>query len=55
LNEIGSTWTLTNNGNETAKVLRIFNSNHPSMTTLFDGYKSLPEDVIKSMMYDHLE
>jgi mannose-6-phosphate isomerase-like protein (cupin superfamily) len=55
LNEIGSTWTLTNNGNETAKVLRIFNSNNPSMTTLFDGYESLPEDVINSMMYDHLE
>ena len=51
LNEIGSTWTLTNNGDETAKVLRIFNSNHPSMTTLFDGYESLPEDVIKTMNY----
>jgi len=51
LNEIGSTWTLTNNGDATAKVLRMFNSNHPSMTTLFDGYKSLPEDVIKTMNY----
>ena len=52
LNEIGSTWTLTNNGDETAKVLRMFNSNDPSMTTLYDGYGSLPEDVIKTMNYE---
>lgn len=53
LNEIGSTWTMTNNGSSTAKILRIFNNNNPSMTTLYDAFHSLPEDVVKSMMYEN--
>jgi uncharacterized cupin superfamily protein len=52
LNEIGSTWTLTNNGNHAAKVLRVYNSNIPSMTSLFDAIETLPEDVINSMVYE---
>jgi hypothetical protein len=52
LNEIDSTWTLTNNGYHAAKVLRVFNSNISSMTSLFDAIETLPEDVINSMVYE---
>jgi len=53
LNEIGTTWTAMNNGSSVAKVLRIFNNKEPSMTTLYDAFHSVPEDVVKTMMYDN--
>jgi uncharacterized cupin superfamily protein len=53
LNEIGSTWTLTNNGNHAAKVLRVYNSNIPSMISPCDAIETLPEDIINSMVYEN--
>jgi mannose-6-phosphate isomerase-like protein (cupin superfamily) len=53
LNEIGSTWTLTNNGSETAKVLHIFNNNVPTKTILFDAFDAPPKDVVKSTLYEY--
>jgi mannose-6-phosphate isomerase-like protein (cupin superfamily) len=53
LNEIGSTWTLTNNGSETAKVVHIFNNNVPTKSILFDAFDALPEDVVNSVMYEY--
>lgn len=60
MSEIGNTWTMINkNQNITAKLFRIFNSKAPSMTTLYDAFYSLPEDVIKTMLrekyYDQYE
>lgn len=50
LSEIGSSWLMKNNGEKPAKLLRIFNSNKPSRTTLYDAYYSLPGDVKKTML-----
>ncbi len=48
--EIGSSWLMVNEGAEKAKLLRMFNSNEPTMTTLYDAYHSLPDDVKKTML-----
>jgi mannose-6-phosphate isomerase-like protein (cupin superfamily) len=53
LNEIGSTWTLANNGSKTAKVVHIFNNNVPTKTILFDAFHALPKDVVNSNMYEY--
>lgn len=50
LSEIGSTWLMKNNGDKTAKLLRIFNSNSPSRTTLYDAFYSMPYDVRETML-----
>jgi len=48
--EIGVTWYITNEGTETAKLIRAFNSNAPTLTTVHDAYQSLPETVAEGMM-----
>ena len=48
--EIGVTWYITNEGNTTAKMLRAFNSNAPTLTTVYDAYNSLPETVAEGML-----
>mmetsp|Transcript_7202 Transcript_7202/g.10944 ORF Transcript_7202/g.10944 Transcript_7202/m.10944 type:complete len:339 (+) Transcript_7202:1146-2162(+) len=50
LSEIGSSWLMKNNGESPVKLLRIFNSNKPSRTTLYDAFYSLPGDVKKTML-----
>jgi len=48
--EIGVTWYITNEGSSTAKLLRCFNSNAPTLTTLHDAYSALPETVAAGML-----
>lgn len=49
LSEVGTSWLMKNKGAETAKFLRIFNSNRPTRSTLYDAYYSLPMDVVHTM------
>jgi len=51
LNEIGSTWAVTNNSKDkTAKLLRAFNVNDPSVSTLYDAFHTMPDSVVSTSL-----
>lgn len=51
LDEIGSTWAATNNSKDkTAKLLRAFNVNDPSVSTLHDAFHTMPDSVVSTSL-----
>ena len=50
LNEIGSTWAMTNNSDDTVKLLRVFNVNDPSVSTLYDAFHTMPDSVVSTSL-----
>ncbi|KNC82254.1 hypothetical protein SARC_05461 [Sphaeroforma arctica JP610] len=51
LNEVGVTVYIENRGTEPVKLLRIFNYELPTLTTLHDSYVAVPVDVAASMLH----
>jgi hypothetical protein len=52
IHEVGTTWFIQNKSEKTtAKLIRFFNSNMPSVTTLYDAYHSLPWPVLEASLY----
>jgi Cupin len=52
IHEVGTTWFIQNKSEKTtAKLIRFFNSNMPSVTTLYDAYHSLPWPVFEASLY----
>ena len=50
LNEIGSTWAMTNNSDDSVKLLRVFNVNDPSVSTLYDAFHTMPDSVVSTSL-----
>eukprot|EP01134_Creolimax_fragrantissima_P004154 CFRG4154T1 len=51
LNEIGITVYVENRGDKSVKLLRIFNHERPTLTTLHDSYMGLPVDVASTTLH----
>jgi Cupin len=52
IHEVGTTWFIRNKSEKTtAKLIRMFNNNMPSVTTLYDAYHSLPWPVFETTLY----